>query len=385
MKILQLTPSYKPAYIYGGPIYSVAKLCEIISSHEEHVTEVLTTTANGKSELGVEVSVPLWVDGVKVTYFNRITKDHSHFSPSLLKYLRKVLTQRKQENTILHVHAWWNLVSVLSCWIAKRYGVPVVLSPRGMITAYSEMNRNSWVKNMFQTLFGRRLLKYCNIHATSEQEKRDILKIIKPKSITVIPNLINLPSVKHVDAKISESPNFELIFLSRIEEKKGLELLLDAVARLEIQWRLTIAGSGAPHYVQKLKKKADDLSISSKIAWVGHVNNDDKFELLNQHHLLILPSYNENFANIVLESLSVGTPVLISDQVGLSDYVQQKNIGYICKLDPLDIRTQINLAYQDTRKRDEIRQIAPNLVRADFNDQVLIEQCLQMYQNALKG
>jgi len=386
LKILQLSPSYKPAYIYGGPIYSVAKLCEVLSSHEEHViTEVLTTTANGKSELDVEVSVPLWVDGVRVTYFNRLTKDHSHFSPSLLKHLRKALTQRKQENTILHIHAWWNLVSVLSCWIAKRYGIPVVLSPRGMITAYSQLNRNGWVKNIFQTLVGKRLLEYCHIHATSEQEKSDVLKIVKPRSIYIISNLISLPEVKADVFLSAKSSVFELIFLSRIEHKKGLELLIAAVARLEIPWRLTIAGNGEPLYVESLKKIAEDLSIGSKIAWIGQVSNDDKFELLNQHDLLILPSYNENFANVVLESLSVGTPVLISDQVGLSDYVQQKNLGYICKLDPSAIKAQIELAYQDISKRQEIRKKAPGLIRQDFNDQVLINQYLMMYQKVLKG
>ncbi len=68
MKILQITPSYKPAYVYGGPTMSVAKLCETLVHHGLNL-EVLTTTANGKIELDLERGKKMNVDGVIVTYF----------------------------------------------------------------------------------------------------------------------------------------------------------------------------------------------------------------------------------------------------------------------------------------------------------------------------
>lgn len=402
MKIIHITASYKPAYIYGGPIQSVGKLCEALATlHEKRLAvsetefkgndlQVLTTTANGSRELDVRIDDPVLIDGVSVAYFKRWTKDHSHFSPGLLLGLRKqILRCTQDDKLVIHIHAWWNLVSVLSCLAAKWYKVPVVLSPRGMLTSYTLGNRNSFSKKIIHKLLGERLLKYCHVHATSEQEKREILKIVTPKSIRVIPNLVSLgagvsSSEYHVSNGINEqSPIFNIIFLSRVEEKKGLELLFQALALVNIPWQLTIGGTGKEEYVQSLKLKAEELKLDEQITWLGQVSNEDKFNLMAAHDLSILTSYNENFANVVVESLSVGTPVLISKFVGLADYVADKNLGWVTGLDIEETKTGIIQAYQDIEKRKKIRTAAPLLVSNDFNDETLAKQYIEFYKEIL--
>ncbi|MDQ0640921.1 glycosyltransferase involved in cell wall biosynthesis [Pedobacter sp. W3I1] len=407
MKIIHISASYKPAYIYGGPIQSVAKLCEAIAAPSDKREaesgvdlQVLTTTANGASELDVSIIKPILVHGVKVSYFKRWTKDHSHFSPGLLWGLRKEILRCTQDdkNTkipklqtpnsklIIHIHAWWNLVSVLSCLVAKCYGVQVVLSPRGMLTAYSQHNRSSFSKKTLHKLIGKKLLQYCHIHATSEQEKRDILEIITPRSITVIPNLVNLtsevPSTRYTVSSGNnlEPSSFKLIFLSRIEEKKGLELLFDAISLLDIDWQLTIAGSGKKEYIDSLQVKAQSLKLDHRINWIGQVSDQDKYGLMAKHDLLVLTSFNENFANVVIESLSVGTPVLVSDQVGLSDYVSEKQLGWISHLDIQDIKAQLSNAFSNHEKRQKIQQLAPEIIRKDFGGRLLVNRYLEMYK-----
>ena len=86
LKVLQICAAYKPAFIYGGPTMSLAILNEQLI-RAGITTEVYVTTANGKTELPVLAGATMVIDGVPVTYFKRITKDHSHFSPSLLKRL----------------------------------------------------------------------------------------------------------------------------------------------------------------------------------------------------------------------------------------------------------------------------------------------------------
>lgn len=388
LKIIHITASYKPAYIYGGPIQSVAKLCEAIAAEAQPNgidLEVFTTTANGKTELQVDTKKPMPVDGVCVTYFKRLTKDHSHFSPQLLLKLRKViLAERNNQKIVIHIHAWWNLVSVLSCFIAKWYAVPVVLSPRGMLTSYSQNNRNSFFKRLIHNTVGEQLLKYCHIHATSKQEVQDIELIFKPKSINVIHNLVQIlerPINDDCLATIPEPRPFRLIFLSRLEEKKGLELLFEALANLSIAWSLTIGGSGEEQYVKSLKKKAIQLKLDDRIKWIGQVSNQDKFSKMAGHDLLLLTSYNENFANVVIESLSVGTPVLISDQVGISEYVRENDLGWITSLNPEEIVKLLSSAAEDHEKRNLIRKEAPTLIKKDFNDTNLVQKYLTLYQN----
>lgn len=394
-KILQVTAAYKPAFIYGGPTMSVAKLCEALAETKVEL-EVITTTANGKEELPIEANKANFVDGVKVTYFKRLTKDHTHFSPALLLGLRRKIKNLNPQpltpnsQLIIHIHAWWNLVSIFSCAIAKWYHIPVILSPRGMLTAYTTTNRNSLSKRIIHTFFGRRLLKYCHIHVTSEKEKRDVLSIISPKSITVIPNLVELgqdqrPTIKA--KKIEEnnkelntsSNSFKLVFLSRIEEKKGLELLFKALSSVSFAWNLTIAGSGEKNYVESLKLKVKSLKIEKSIDWVGQVKNEDKFELLANHDLMVLTSYNENFANVVIESLSIGTAVLISDQVGLSDYVTEKKLGWITDLTPKNITEQLIKAFESGNSRTIIRKTGPKIIIEDFDSKNLIQKYINLY------
>jgi len=431
MKIIHITASYKPAYIYGGPIQSVGRLCEVLSDSklsrvlregilvcvkdDKPLTlddkssaqygkcievEVITTTANGANELDVKIGEPVFVEGVQVSYFKRLTKDHSHFSPGLLWGLRKEILRYSKDNNnikipklqapnsklIIHIHAWWNLVSVLSCLIAKWYRIPVTLSPRGMLTSYTLGNRNSISKKLIHKLLGKNLLQYCHVHATSEQEKADILKIVTPKSIRVVPNLVSLPLEKHdpkSPASISENQAegyFKIIFLSRIEEKKGLEVLFNALATVDIPWKLTIAGSGEEQYLQDLKLLTNKLKLSDNIYWIGQVSNEDKYTLIAAHDLLVLTSYNENFANVVVESLSVGTPVLISEYVGLADYVKDNELGWVTNLEIAEIKNNIIFAYQNPEKRQNIRNTAPSTIREDFNDDVLANRYLEFYK-----
>ncbi|MNI54669.1 D-inositol-3-phosphate glycosyltransferase [compost metagenome] len=120
--------------------------------------------------------------------------------------------------------------------------------------------------------------------------------------------------------------------------------------------------------------------MSDSIDWIGQVSNEDKYPLIRGHHLLVLTSYNENFANVVVESLSVGTPVLISEHVGLADYVKDNELGWVTGLETNEIKNNIISAYQNPDKRQQIGNNAPLMIRRDFNDDVLVRQYLEFYK-----
>jgi glycosyltransferase involved in cell wall biosynthesis len=377
LKILNVIAAYKPAVIYGGPTMSVAMLCEELSKAGIS-TEVFTTTANGARELPVIVNKPAMVDGVTVTYFKRITKDHTHFSPGLIKALWK----RAKEFDVLHIHAWWNLVSVLSCMVAMIKGIPVILSPRGTLSDYSFSNKNIGKKKLIHNLLGKKLLAKCHIHSTAQRESVSILNLIKPVSITTIPNFVKLEAGA-VKEKPIASNYLKLLFFSRIEEKKGLDILLNSLRSVTVPFCLTIAGDGDKNYIDHLKASITDPIIMDKITWAGFYN-DDKFDLLRRHHLLVLPSHDENFGNVVIESLSVGTPVLISENVGLADYVKQNNLGWICETNAGSVSEAIN-NINNNHHNDmiNIRENAPDVIRKNFSGDKLVQQYIHLYQNII--
>lgn len=377
MKILQINASYKPAYIYGGPTMSVAKLSEQLVK-AGCITEVFTTTANGAFELPVNLNSKTNVDGVDVTYFKRLTKDHTHFSPAILTKLWK----EAPNFDLVHIHAWWNLVSIFSALIALIKKKPVLISPRGTLSSYSFNNKNSLIKKLINNLLGKHLLKRSYLHATSNSERDALAAIIKPKHIFNIPNFVNINTAINTGAS-DDGPVFKLLFLSRIEEKKGLDILLNALPAINIPYSLTIAGDGDKNYTDHLKNIARHNSIDANITWIGF-QNETKFDVLRDHQLLVLPSYDENFGNVVIESLSVGTPVLVSGHVGLADYVVKNNFGWVCETTPESVSNAINnIAINQTAQIRHIRTNAPEIIRDDFDEDKLIQKYIDMYRQII--
>jgi len=358
---------------------SVARLSEELAKAGDNI-EVYTTTANGAIELDVVPGEQIDVDGVLVTYFNRITKDHTHFSPDLLKALK----QKVRYFDAVHVHGWWNPVSVLGALYAVRAKVPVVVSLRGMMSHYSLHNRSGLFKRLIHYTIGRGILKNAHIHATAAAEAEAITRYISPKSISVVPNFVKLGPLRLREP--DDRTVLKLLFFSRIDPKKGLDLLLNALPDVKVPYRLTIAGDGEEDYIAQLKNMPVYQSIAQHIDWVGFANDADKFALLRQHHLMVLPSYDENFGNVVIESLSVGTPVLISKQVGLASYVASNNLGWLCDTESASVSNLINhIAVKGQQELDRINKQAPAIIYHDFDDAVLVKMYRDMYQRIIKA
>jgi glycosyltransferase involved in cell wall biosynthesis len=380
VKIIQISASYKPAVVYGGPTMSVSKLSEELWRKGLSV-EVFTTLANGKTELALPSGKLTWIEQVPVWFFKRLTKDHSHFSPALLKHIFLAIRKTK-EPLVIHIHAWWNLVSVLACLIAQLYKIPVVLSPRGTLSNYSFSNNHTSIKKWIHLLAGKKLLSNCYFHVTSEQEKQEILQLVQPKLVKVIPNFIALPAIS-TRKNSNKNSVLKLLFLSRIEAKKGLEVLLEALNQIEIPYQLTIAGTGEADYINSIEKIVHKNSMQNFVKWIGFQQVETKFQVLQAYDLLVLPSYNENFGNVVIESLAVGTAVLISEQVGLANYVNTNQFGWTFKNEPEKLREELKKINQNRNWLEDISNRSPFKIKQDFSGEQLVKQYIDFYQEIL--
>ncbi|RMF26542.1 MAG: glycosyltransferase [Bacteroidetes bacterium] len=375
MRILQVFPTYKPAYVYGGPIFSVSYLCEQMV-RQGHEVELLTTTANGPDELDVETGVPLDVDGVRVYYFRRWTKDHTHFSPALLWHLWK----NCRRYDVVHIQSWWNTVVILSvvvCWLR---GVRPVLSPRGMLSGFSFSKSHASLKHLFHRHVGRRLLRRTVCHVTSPLE----LEECKAEGLEafLLPNLLPLPA--EPPPRPPSDGVLRLAFLSRIHPKKNLEGTLQALSLLDFPFELHIAGSGEEAYLEELKTRSRALGLEERVNWVGHLHGTEKFEFLARADVFLLLSHNENFANVVIEALSVGTPVLVSEGVGLSAFVREEGLGWVTDLAPESIAAALSTAFEAPSKREEIRRRGPALIQERFSAEKLVPAYIQAYREHLR-
>jgi len=377
MKILFIVPSYKPAYTYGGPIVVVALLAEQLVQMGNEVT-VYTTTANGKTELEVQPGAEVLVDGVKVTYFKRVTGDHTHASPDLWKHLNKTV---KQFDAV-HIHSWWNLLVIGAAWVCKRNGVKPVLSPHGMFSNYILETNNSGKKRWIHKLIGKKLLEYSWLHVSTQLEWDESLAIIPQWKGRVIPNLVKL-SDKVYERK--QNNVFSIAFLSRVDPKKGLDVLIKALSKVDFDYKLKIAGSGEDEYISSLKTLAAECGNAGKLEWVGWKSGEDKFEYLAGVDLFALTSHSENFAIVVIEALSVGTPVMISNNVGLYQYVQQNDHGWVTTMKLDEITATLNTIVRSTSKLQRINNELPGIIHEEYSGANLARQYVELYNFANAG
>lgn len=371
MKILHVLPSYKPAYIYAGVIESASRLCEGLAE-AGHIVHVFTTTANGQVELDVVPGKEHDVEGVKVIYFKRITKDPTHVSPGLWRHLFR----HCREYDAVHLHTWWNVLVVISAWICILKRVRMIITPEGMLCNYIFTATHAQTKKWIHHLVGRRALSKTIFHATAQSEYNECKELIRGWKGFLLPNILLLPEVQAIERN---NTVFTLIFLSRVHPKKGLELLLDAMVDLPFEVRLNIAGTGDEVYVRSLRDRIVALGLDRQVTWLGWMNREEKYIELMRSDCFVLTSHNENFANVVIESLHVGTPVLVSEQVGLAPFVQEKDLGWVTALDVDSIRRTIIAAYNDKSKRDFVNECGRRIVDDSFGQLVLIDQYVQNY------
>jgi glycosyltransferase involved in cell wall biosynthesis len=377
MNILFITPSYKPAYIYGGPTVSISRLAESLVQIGHTVT-VYTTTANGATELDVPVSEPVMVDGVRVKYFPRITKDHTHVSPALWK--ETWATVRRYD--AVHIHSWWNFLIMGASLICALKGVKPVISPRGMLCEYIFTNKNRLKKKLLHNMLGRHLLSRTYLHVTSMVEWNDCLKINQQWRGGLIHNIVDLPLLPEGRLPHRKNNVFTIGFLSRVDPKKGLDILVKALAKVSFPYRLEIAGSGDEAYMQELRRLIREKGMEEHVEWVGWKSGSEKFDFLAGIDLFALTSHNENFAVVVIEALSVGTPVLVSEHVGLSRYVQERRLGWLTGIrSEQEVAEQLKAAYEDHTRRMNIRKDAAQIIQADFNETKLAGDYVDMYRN----
>lgn len=372
-KILHITPSYKPAWIYGGPTVSVSLLAEWQSKSGADVA-VITTTANGKSDFAAN-TVGETVDGVKVFRFCRLTKDHTHLSLGLLSFV----LLKTGNYSVIHLHSWWNLATMLSAIILRMKGRRMVLSPRGMFSSYTIQSPiRKWL-HFHITPF---ILKNAKFHATSYSEASEIQKILPGAHILIQPNYIPLPEIAPVWKPKMEKSSFQFLFFSRIHDKKGLEFTFECLADLKnTNWIFTIAGDGEPDFVNHLKTVAINLNIGKKIIWAGFIEKEKKPSLFKNSDLFILLSKNENFGNAVIESLAYGVPVFISDQVGAGEWVKRNNWGWVLPFDKNLVILQLNEIMKDSTQLDKISIRSEKEVSDYFKSCRLAENYLEFYRD----
>ena len=122
------------------------------------------------------------------------------------------------------------------------------------------------------------------------------------------------------------------LFLSRLHEKKGCDMLLEAFARVggqDERLHLVMAGPDQTGWAAGLRAQAEKLGIAHRISWPGMLQGDEKWGAFYAAEVFCLPSHQENFGIVVAEALACGKPVLISNKVNIWREIELDQAGFI--------------------------------------------------------
>ncbi|NCR42038.1 MAG: glycosyltransferase [Microcystis aeruginosa W13-11] len=384
MKILQIVPSI--SLVYGGPSQMVLGLSAALAQLGQEVT-IITTDSNGdtgQAPLDVPLGVPVSQNGYQIYYFPCSPFRRYKFSLDLFTWL----ANRAKDYDIAHIHALFSPVSSISALIARYRQLPYILRPLGTLDP-ADLQKKRQLKQIYANFLEKpNLAAAAAIHFTSQQECQTAERFnIKTKDI-VIPlgvDFFNSQALPVTGFDLPENKPI-ILYMSRLDPKKGLDLLLPSLERLlekGLDFHFVLAG-GNPQdreYENRIKNRIERSILGKNTTITGFVTGEVKDSLLARADLFVLPSYYENFGIAVAEAMAAGIPVVISDRVDLHPAVAVAAAGWVTACQLEDLTNTLATAITNPEIRQQRGKNARDLVLNQYSWSAITEQLLTVYQD----
>jgi glycosyltransferase involved in cell wall biosynthesis len=342
VKILIFSDWYLPAFKAGGPIKSVSNFVENFSSEFE--IDIFTSDRDlNESSPFKDVKVNIWT---KKDDFNIF-----YASPEFLSFnnIKKII-QGKSYNKF-YLNSLLSLkFAIFPLLIFKQlnFQKKVVLAPRGMLGDAALKIKPLKKKLFLNTSKNIGLYKNIAWQASSELEKKEIQKNIGSNANVMI--ALNLfGGFKDIlNEKIKNSNSLKLFFLSRINEKKNLDFALNILKQIkDKEIIIDIYGPIEDEaYWKKCQNIISEMPENIKVSHKGVITFNQIEEKLSPYHFMFLPTKNENFGHVIAEAMSIGCPVIISNETPWLN-LEELRVGFDIPLsEEKTFIEKINFAYE---------------------------------------
>lgn len=388
LKILQIVPSI--ALVYGGPSQMVRGLSAALARQGATVT-VLTTDANGdqgQPPLEVPLGQPVATEGYQVVYFRRFPFERYKFSLPLLAWLYR----HGGDYDLAHIHALFSPVSSGAAAVARTRGLPYILRPLGTLDP-ADLAKKRRLKQLYTAaLEGANLRGAAALHFTSQEEARvskrfgsSSQELILPLGVTPLAGKSAGQSVRQRYGIAAETPI--LLFMSRLDPKKGLDLLLPVLEELAqtLPFHFMLSG-GNPQdsgYVEGVRRRIEGSILGERTTITGFVTGNQKAEILAAADLFVLPSYYENFGIAVAEAMAAGKPVVISNRVHIWEDIQGSGSGWVTDCDRNTLAQALKEALTQPQERRRRGEQGRQFSRENYSWDRIAQETVAAYRQLL--
>ena len=283
----------------GGPTRTVTTLCRELARCGAHVELVSQDSAPHPTDDNLLPPADLVTTTLARAY--RLPLTGNVWSPTFSSLLLERC--RTSHVTVIHDHGVWLPANRTASVAARKLGLPLVVSTRGMLEPWA-LNHRSVKKWVAWRLYQRESLSVATVlHATAEQEAENLRHLGLRQHIAVIPNGVELQTSPRLPRAVA-GPRIAL-FLSRIHPKKGLMELVEAWRMVRPHgWRLIIAGPDEDGHRTEVERAVQQAGLTSEVEFSGPVDGTAKSDLYRRADLFVLPTFSENFGVVVAEALS---------------------------------------------------------------------------------
>lgn len=283
---------------------------------------------------------------------------------------------------IVHMNCCWTPDCAMIQRLAQKRGYKVVLTPHGMLEPWI-IKRHYWTRKVPALwLYQKAAVQRADcVQATAESERDNLLKLGYNSNIKVVRLGIDAESI---EMKRSWKKSRQILFLSRVHVKKGINFLVEAadVLRNELQgYKILVAGEGDADYVEAMKSMICDRGLQDIVKLIGGVYGDEKWRLFQTSDFFVLPTHSENFGLAIAESLASGTPVITTVGTPWSDLNSSEAGAWIeIGTEPLveTLRRFLSLS------EDELETMGRNgrkLIETKYSAHVMAEQMMEVYKS----
>jgi glycosyltransferase involved in cell wall biosynthesis len=387
MRILQILASVDPKF--GGPSKSAVELGQSLAAKGHEVTR-FTTNYGVDGSLNVPTDCVVLQHGVSVRFFPVDWPKNYRVSWRFAQALARDIPKYD----VVQIHGLYLFTTLAGAFFGRKYQVPYVITLHGMLDPF--LRRKSRIKKAVYTLLfeKRNLDNAAAIHCTSQEELELVGPVgIKAPAVVVPWGLDSKEYATLPDADLFRSryPCLRdkqiILFLGRINFKKGLDLLTQAfgeLARRRKDVHLVLAGPDNEGYGKRVRQWLAQEGVVEHVTFTGMLQGEDKLAAFAASDVFVLSSYAENFGMAVVEAMACGLPVIISNKVNIWREIADAQAGIVVNCGVLELTEALLKALDDPISRKRWGENGKRLIEQKFTWTSVAEQMTQVYQSALK-
>jgi len=304
----------------------------------------------------------------------------------------KLAVQREARAAdVVHIHEMWHHPHFATARACKSLGVPFIVSPHGSLDPWALASKRL-KKRLYSAIWQRRLLgRAAAAHALTGTERSQLRDYGYSGPVSVIPNGIDVDEFQRpaapgvMDDRFPELRGKKVIlFLGRLHEKKGLDVLVRAFARLHgtrPDTHLLIVGPD-DGYETDVRRMIGEAGIEGSVTLTGSLDGDDRLAAMARADVYALPSYSEGFSVGVLEALAAGLPVVISTFCYFPE-VETAGAGLITEPDVEQVGTALSAVIDDPGLADRMGKAGRNLVHTGYSWESVASSFIELYEGAV--